>query len=48
MYIYGKNVAKQMIEDHLKIKKAFIYKNGSCVYSLKLTSNKFAPYEKKV
>lgn len=27
MYIYGKNVAKQMIEDHLKIKKAFIYKN---------------------
>lgn len=27
MYVHGKNVAKQMLEDNIKIKKAFIYKN---------------------
>lgn len=29
MYIYGKNVAKQMLEDNIKIKQALIYKNFS-------------------
>lgn len=29
MYVHGKNVVKQMLEDNIKIKKAFLYKNST-------------------
>ena len=29
MYVYGKNVAKQMLMDDISIKKAFIYKKST-------------------